>query len=389
VINSEVSATQAALHDVRAFVHRYVCLSSEQATLLVIWAAMTHAVEYFDFVPYVQISSPLAECGKTRLLEVFEPLVANPWKTDRVTAAVLMRKIDKEHPTLLLDESDAAFNGSSEEYGEALRGLLNAGFYRTGKASVCVGQGAHITYKDFTVFGPKAIAGIGRLPSTVESRSIPIVMKRRSKTELLEKFRRREGWAEATTLRERLAAAMVDQGKKLREARPSMPAGLSDRAEDVLEPLFAIADAAGGDWPEKARHAAVALMGFEARSAREADQNLSLELLTDIYRIFIDEDRTELATKELIEHLVALEDRPWATFGRSEKAITPHRLSRLLKTFDIVPAGQLSIEGRLLRGYRWCAFEDAFSRYLGFKVLERENGNEHGGESTKSEVLFT
>jgi hypothetical protein len=379
------TALHAALHDVRAFIHRYVCLTSEQATLLALWVAMTHALEHFDFVPYVQVSSPVAECGKSRLLEVLEPLVAKAWKTDRVTAAVLMRKIDKEHPTLLLDESDAAFNGN-EEYSEALRGSLNAGFYRTGKASVCVGHGANLTYKDFSVFGPKAIAGIGRLPSTVESRSIPIVMKRRTKTEFLHKFRRRDGWTEATAVRDQLVKAIADEGH-LADARPSMPDGLSDRAEDVLEPLFAIADAAGGDWPEITRQAAVALMGVAARSAQEADQNLALELLADIQRIFVEEERTVLFTKEIIVHLTAMEDRPWATFGKNDKPITGHKIARLLKAFQIQPAGMIRIDDEVGRGYRIAAFTDAFARYLGSEVLQRNNGNETGAETPESEVL--
>ena len=59
----------------------------------------------------LKFKSPLPECGKTRLLEVEEALVRRPWLTGRVTAAVLMRKVDAEHPVVLLDESDAAFKG--------------------------------------------------------------------------------------------------------------------------------------------------------------------------------------------------------------------------------------------------------------------------------------
>jgi len=42
---------------------------------------------------------------------------------------------------------------------------------------------------------------------------------------------------------------------KLRDARPDLPSELTDRQQDGAEPLLAIADAAGGDWPEKARKA--------------------------------------------------------------------------------------------------------------------------------------
>jgi hypothetical protein len=59
----------------------------------------------------------------------------------KVNAAVVVRKIGAEAPTLLLDESDAAFGGD-KEYAEALRGVPNAGHERNGKASCCVGQDA-------------------------------------------------------------------------------------------------------------------------------------------------------------------------------------------------------------------------------------------------------
>jgi hypothetical protein len=108
------------LHDVRVFLLLYVVLTDAQAMLVTLWIAMTHAIDAFDFAAYLHITSPVPECGKSRLLEVLEPLVAQPWKTSRVSAAVLMRKIDAQHPTLLLDESDAQFNGD-EQYAEALR----------------------------------------------------------------------------------------------------------------------------------------------------------------------------------------------------------------------------------------------------------------------------
>ena len=66
------------------------------------------------------------------MLEILELLVANPWLTGRATVAVLARKIDREKPTLLLDETDAAFK-SGREYAEALRGHLEYRIPRRGQ----------------------------------------------------------------------------------------------------------------------------------------------------------------------------------------------------------------------------------------------------------------
>jgi len=117
---------------------------------------------------------------------------------------VLPRKIDAECPTLLLDESDTAFNGN-KEYAEALRGLLNSGHRRGGKTTICVTQANAVSYRDFETFCPKAIAGIGELPDTVADRSIPIRLKRARPGEV-ERFRRRDAEGLAIVLREALAA---------------------------------------------------------------------------------------------------------------------------------------------------------------------------------------
>ena len=101
-----------------AFLRRFVVLSDQQACAVVLWAAMTHAVAAFVVVAYLSISSPEKRSGKTRLLEVLDLLASRPWLTGGTTKAALVRKMDRDHPTLLLDESDAAFNGD-KEYGEA------------------------------------------------------------------------------------------------------------------------------------------------------------------------------------------------------------------------------------------------------------------------------
>ena len=379
-------ALAIALNGIEHFVRRFVVLTPHQSTLVALWVAQTHALDAFEFTAYLNIHSPLPECGKTRLLEVLEPLVVNPWMTGRVTAAVLMRKINAERPTLLLDESDAAFNGD-EVYSEALRGMLNSGFHRSGKASVCVGQGSNITYRDFSTFGSKAISGIGKLPSTVASRSIPIALKRRSKAEVIAKFRKRAAWEEAAPIRDAMATTFPQYIDALRTARPVLPDGLSDRAEDVIEPLLAIADAAGDRWAVDARAAAVALMGVEARAAQEADQNFGLELLADVRDLFDAEDNPEaLSTKAIIESLVALEDRPWATFTKGEKPLTGHKLSRLLKGFGVDPAGTMRIANGTAKGYRFAAFADAFARYLPIKASQGNNSNKTGPETAKTKA---
>jgi 5S rRNA maturation endonuclease (ribonuclease M5) len=149
----------ALLNDVSAFISRYVSLTQAQADVNALWDLHTHALDAADYTPYSNISSADKRSGKTRLLEVQNLLVAKPWLTSRTTTSALVRKIANDQPTLLLDESDAAFKGNPD-YAEALRGILNSGFEREGKVSLSVPVGKEWEMRDFSTFSPKAIAGI-------------------------------------------------------------------------------------------------------------------------------------------------------------------------------------------------------------------------------------
>jgi hypothetical protein len=303
------------------------------------------------------ITSAEKECGKTRLLEVFETLVANPWFTGRVTAAVLTRKIDAEQPTLLLDESDAAF-GSDKEYAEALRGVLNTGHRSGGKASCCVGHGTSTTFRDFSTFCPKAIAGIGKLPDTVAGRAIPIRLKRAAPGEGIARFRRRDIETEVRCLREEIETWSPLIADSLRDARPDLPSELTDRQQDGAEPLLAIADAAGGEWPEAARRALIDLCS----QAQGSDDSTGRLLLADIRQVFASKGVDRLPSAELVAALADIETSPWGEWHQG-KPLTALRLAGLLKPFDVFPGG-VRFGDKSLRGYLIEQFRDPFLRYL-------------------------
>ena len=284
------------LDDVACYIRRYVVLSDSQARACTLWVAHCYAFAAAEATPYLNVTSAVKQCGKTRLLEVLEPIVPAPWLTGRVSAAVLTRKVDSETPTLLLDESDAAFTHRSE-YGEALRSILNSGYRRSGRSFLCVAQGEGLAYRDFSTFCPKAIAGIGPLPDTVTDRSIRIALKRRAPDESLDRFRLRHAPRVGAPLRAQLDAWQRTALEALRDAEPPLPPALSDRAADVWEPLLAIADLAEGDWPRRARHAAIALSGRVSVD----DDTLSTRLLADVRHVFTEET---IGSADLVHRLV-------------------------------------------------------------------------------------
>ena len=83
---------------------------------------------------------------------------------------------------------DTVFGKGNEN--EELRAILNAGFERGSKVRRCVGPNHDL--KDFAVFCPKALAGIGRLPDTVSDRCIPIHLIAKKKSDKIQRFRKRE-----------------------------------------------------------------------------------------------------------------------------------------------------------------------------------------------------
>ncbi|AII61453.1 DUF3631 domain-containing protein [Dehalococcoides mccartyi] len=355
---SEAINLPALLDDIASFIRSYVVLSEHQLQAIILWVIHTHIIESAVTTPYLNIYSAEKRSGKTRLLEVLEVLVARPWFTGRVTSAVLARKVDAECPTLLLDESDAAFKGE-KEYSETLRGILNTGYRRGGKSSVCVGKGADISYKDLSTFCPKAIAGIGKLPGTLADRSIPIQLKRRNANETVAKFHPRKIPTEIQSLKERLVQCT---SLDLSEIELIIPSELDDRAADCWEHLLIIAETAGNSWPEKARIAAIALMTGEVRQ----DDSLGIQLLTDIREITKDKSE-HISSADLIEALLKVDESPWSDLnGRSLNA---RRLAALLKTYGI--HSQTIRQGsRTFKGYQVADFQDAFNRYLSKNGLQ-------------------
>ncbi len=348
----------ALLDDVMTFFQRFVALSLAQARACALWVVHSHAFDAAETTPYLNVSSAEKQSGKTRLLEALELIVARPWLTARTSVAALIRKVATDHATMLLDESDAAFQGD-KTYVEALRGILNAGYRRGASATLCVSDGRNFETKDFDVFSAKAFAGIGdRLPDTVADRSIPIRLKRKMAGEKVERFRRREVVITARPLYERIERWAQSNIDALRIMHPTLPDELGDRAADVWEPLFAIADLAGGEWPAQTRQDAIAL----SRSADAEDQSTGVTLLADIRAIFAELEFDRVRSADLITELCRRDESPWADFNKG-KSINATQIARILKQYGFGPDKWRGDNGTE-RGYVLPKFKDAFDRYL-------------------------
>jgi hypothetical protein len=200
--------------------------------------------------------------------------------------------------------------------------MLNAGHRRNGKVSVCGPKSAGYQPTDFRVFCPKVIAGIGKLPETIADRAIPIRLKRKGPWEKVAGFRTKLISSDTNSLKARLRSWVSSNLEDLKHADPELPDCLSDRQQDGAEPLLAIADAAGGDWPSRARAALIELFS----SDNAAEESLGVSLLSDIRDIFCETNAEELSSKELVGALCKLDGLGWRAFRPCDLPGTPHIL---------------------------------------------------------------
>ena len=263
---------------------------------------------------------------------------------------------------------------------ESLRGQLNSSFNKSSAAVLKLVPlpGGGWDERQFSTWAPTCVAGIGMVPDTVKDRSVVIRLLRKPMDAKVWRLRGRDG-GDLLALARKAARFVNDNEQAIRSADPASPEALNDRQADAWDPLFAIAEVAGGPWPERARRAAQALCGAE--NEEDAESDMKIALLTDIRDIFarlgpkeaadqIDEgpgrprDGPRLLTREIIDELVRLEERPWGAWGKAQKPLTDVGLSKLLRPYGIrsgTVRGDNDVTGK---GYYLRSFEDAFSRYL-------------------------
>ena len=329
---------------------RYVALPDGAADALALWSAHAHGFTAFLCSPRLNICSPEKRCGKTTLRDVVAVFVPRPLLMENLSVAVLFRLVNAHAPTILADEYDAWLQENEE-----LRGLLNSGHRHGGQVFRCVGDNNEV--RGFQVFAPAVLCGIGALPGTLHDRSIVVRLERAKPGELHERFDSRRVDREKELCR-KLARWCADNAAKFESSDPTLPQKAFNRLADNWRPLFAIAEIAGGDWPQRAADAFTKLTGTEDGDA----QGIGTMLLADIRQAFAETNAERIFSKSLVEALCAMTDRPWPEVRRG-KPITESWLARRLHTFEI-NSRTLRIGDDRAKGYESGDFTEAFERYL-------------------------
>jgi hypothetical protein len=169
----------------------------------------------------------------------------------------------------------------------------------------------------------------------------------------------------------------------LRACDPKIP-GSYNRKTDTWRLLFAVAELAGGQWPQTVKAASSAL-------TNKGDGNEpGVLLLADIRQIFNKTKLDKLASSYLVARLAKRKHRPWPGF-KDGKPITARQVADLLRPFGISPGTQRN-GNKTLKGYKRSQFNSAFSRYLNdssvtpSQRVSKSQGSSHLKERKKASV---
>jgi DNA polymerase I-like protein with 3'-5' exonuclease and polymerase domains len=353
----------------------------EQTWAVVLWVAHTHFVELFEIVAYLAVSSATMRSGKTHLLDLIRWTCARGRRMSGGSDAAIFRTLASQPPpSLAFDEVDHYIGEHSER--SFLIALLNEGFERDGVVARVEDNGGKREVVDYSVFGPKVFTGIGKLlPPTTLDRCIPIRLERRLRSERVAKFRARPVQQQAAGVRSLLAgwaAVASDTVAEHYDSELAFPFGTNERAEDVWEPLLAVAEAAGGEWPQRARQAMLVLTPADDDSG-----DLAVVLLADIRQVFADADWPQaLKSGALVKALNALEDAPWGGL-RDGKGLSTHKLARDLASFGLFPERD-QLDGETVCGWWRRSLGPVWGRYL--PELDDDGQDAKNGESPEQRV---
>jgi hypothetical protein len=351
------------IRDIKKKLLKHVVCTDEDALAATLWImlAWVHD-EVAIHSPILLITSAMPASGKSTMLSVISFLLFQCIATVEISEAALFRSIKRWHPTFAIDEFDDVLAGDDRN---GLKAVINSGHTRGQVVIRCVEP--DYEPQEFTTFAPKAIGMIGRIrKAATASRCISVVLRRRKKDEMIEKFAHDDD-AELGGLRSRLRRWASDSADKLRGVMPSMPEEFDNRCADNWRVQFAIADLAGEDWGDKARAAA-------GKIEKTSDsRSTNVDILADTLAIFhpTDEDGRPLealeriSSADLVARLCTYPDSPWCEW-KGKNPITQPQLARVLKPFGIAPEVVRMPSGGTIRGYGRSQFVEQWERYLGW-----------------------
>ena len=337
--------------------NRFLVLPNDADVAITLWIMFSWVHNAFDYSPILNVWSPTKRCGKTRLLKVIRRLVPKPLSTSNITPSAIFRSVERDEPTLLIDEADTFLSASEE-----ITGVINSGYERD-SAYVTRNEKVGDEYipTQIRTWCPKVLAGIGNRKETIIDRSLSIHMMRISRQRKVERYSR-QVYDEMDHINSMLQRWRNDNGDKLDDlynnSLPNTPDCLNDRATDIWNILLTIADHIGGAVPDIARKSSVVISYEE-----DEPESSPVELLEHILRASKDKGWSESTGNDICRELCQFEDAPWSEVNNG-KPITPNKLARMLKPFKVKPKQTWSAgTGKNRRLYQIKDVEQAYAPY--------------------------
>ena len=330
---------------------RVIFQSKYEPDAISLWIAGTYLMDHWTRFPKLLLVSPERECGKTTALEAIEGFVLKGKMASSITAAALTRCIEKDAPTLMIDEADLTLQDNKQ-----LQAIINAGHTRRSAVRILSDETAGKKWepKEMSLWCAQAIAGIGDFSDTLISRSISIGLRRKGINE--EIIYLDDGYfddqAEMRSALENWSNT-IDPELLLRV--PPVPDGVGNRMRDNWLPLLQIAQLAGVSWVEKCNDA---IQELEIKRKTETSALTVNDLLMDLREVLSTFTGPEIGSNELLELLLFQSDGDWHS-ANNGRTITSKWLAIKLRPYGITTQRRSKCNVYMLAD-----FEDAFKRYL-------------------------
>jgi putative DNA primase/helicase len=345
--------TRVLLNELEAQFGKYIIIRDRViAPIIPLWICFAWVHDIATYSPVLVIQGGDAETAKTTASKMVGLLTPRAHVIVEPTGPSLYRFVDRIHPTLIIDDADRLLPRRPD-----LTHIINASWTRNTPIPRYDSSGAVYLYDPFC---PKVLNGVdllAHLAPATSTRCVTIQLLPKLEGEEVIDFRYAPRDEKFTVLRRKLQRWAADNMAALSSAKPAMPKGFISRLENNYHLLFAVADLAGGDWPKRARAAAVKL------SHEHSEPSLGKRLLAIFFNLFI--AHGALLTSKEVEQLVPTEGDEFANYRNHGRAINKYEIAQLLKPYGIKP-GLIHPRGKKTadRGYNAAWFETAFKHFL-------------------------
>ena len=329
----------------------YCVLTDHEIDAIVLWLISSYLINSFRIFPKLALISPEKRCGKTTTMEVIESMSKDGVLVSNMSQAAIYRITGLLQPTLLIDEADTFVkNGDSQ-----LIGLINSSHNKRGATVIrCGGGDDDYSAKAHSTWMPMVLASIGDLPPTIMDRSIVVSLRRKTKSEWVERLPEHI-FDLCFTTRRKILRWCLDTQDAVKENSIEPPDINNDRAVDNWYPLFSVAHEIGGAWIGRCDAAYKCLTEIP-------ELELPTQLLADIREVWMDKKEHRISSESLVKILCKDSTKPWLACNNGKK-LTPNFAANLLKPYGIKPNTHRFNDGTK-RGYERRQFTEAFDRYL-------------------------